>query len=441
MLAIPLWLLRGRASFKARIAARANLDVSRLPYNTEFLEYLRDERERGRRIVLATGANRAIAQAVADHLDIFHAVIASDDSHNCKGEAKRAAIESKVGPRYVYAGDSHSDLPIWRRAEAAILVRTTARLATSVRSFANVEREFQDKRSRRYLWLKAIRAHQWLKNLLVFVPTLTAFAFHEPQALLAAVTAFFAMSLAASATYILNDLHDLESDRAHPRKYDRPLASGSISIFAALAAAGSLLAGALALCTLLPWGFFIVLLLYLALTTLYSFRLKKIVGLDVLVLSVLYTLRVIAGSVAIGVVVSSWILAFSIFIFFSLALVKRCSELVLLESRGEDEPPGRGYQVRDLAVCTPMGVAAGLSAVVVFGLFVSTVETQSRYASPQLLWPVGLGLIYWIARIWIKTLRGEMHDDPLVFAARDAGSRATIIAMAISDPGSALPRC
>jgi 4-hydroxybenzoate polyprenyltransferase len=271
--------------------------------------------------------------------------------------------------------------------------------------------------------------HQWFKNLLLFVPLLTAFSFQEIDKLLAITLAFFAFSLTASATYMGNDLWDLESDRSHPRKKYRPFASAQISIIKGVALAAGLLVLGLMLAANVSLNFFWMLLLYLMVTITYTWTLKTYVLIDVIVLSLLYTLRIIAGSVAVEVPTSSWLLAFSVFIFFSLALVKRCSELVSLQQSGKENTHGRDYCNSDLVVLWPLGVGSALSAVVVFGLFISAAETQVRYASPQGLWLVAIGLIYWLARLWIKTARGEMHDDPLVFAIRDFGSRITIIAM------------
>jgi 4-hydroxybenzoate polyprenyltransferase len=243
--------------------------------------------------------------------------------------------------------------------------------------------------------------------------------------------AFLAFSFAASATYVVNDLWDLESDRAHPRKRHRPFASARISILSGLLVAAGVLGLGFIVALLVSKGFFLMLLLYLALTSAYSWFLKERILVDVLVLSLLYTLRIVAGSVAVGISTSAWLLAFSVFIFLSLALVKRCAELVLLERRGLSGTRGRDYRVTDLVVLWPLGVGAALSAVVVFGLFISAPETQTRYGTPQLLWLVALGLIYWLARLWVKTSRGEMDDDPVMYAVKNHYSRLTLFFMVV----------
>ncbi len=270
--------------------------------------------------------------------------------------------------------------------------------------------------------------HQWVKNLLLFVPLLTAFSF-QPGHLATMVLAFLCFSLAASGTYIANDLWDLGNDRKHPRKRLRPFAGGVLPIVSGVGAALLLLAAGFALALLVNPAFAAMLLAYVALTTAYSWFLKERVLVDVLVLALLYTMRIVTGSVAIGIHTSSWLLAFSLFLFLSLALVKRCSELQLLQARGQASAHGRDYRVVDLAVLWPMGLASALCAVVVLGLFINAPETRARYASPDLLWGLVALTIYWLGRLWIKTARGEMDDDPVLYALQDRGSRMVVAAM------------
>lgn len=429
LLRLPIWLVKGRAAFKEAVAAQSTIAAEQLPYHEPLLAYLRGEKEKGRRIILATAAHKTIAQAVSTHLGIFDDVLATERNRNLKGKVKLEAILERVGKEFVYAGDSRSDLPIWNAAKMAILVGVSSGVAGSVRRNTPIEQEFLKEKTGLAVWLHALRIHQWLKNLLLFVPLLTAFSFMEIEKLATMMVAFLAFSLAASATYIVNDLWDLENDRAHPRKRLRPFASAKIPILQGVAVAGSALTVAFILALTVSQGFFLMLFLYLVLTSAYSWVLKAYVLIDVLMLSLLYTLRILAGSVAIGIATSSWLLAFSVFMFLSLALVKRCSELVSLNQVGKEAPQGRDYRVTDLVVLWPLGVGAALSAVVVFGLFISAPETQARYATPQLLWLVAIGLIYWLARLWVKTSRGEMHDDPVIYALKDRGSRVTVFAM------------
>jgi 4-hydroxybenzoate polyprenyltransferase len=431
LLRIPLWLMKGRAGFKEAIAAHAGIVAEYLPYRESLLNYLREEKAKGRQIILATAAHHSIADGVAKHLGLFDQVLATEAGHNLKGKAKLQAIQEKVGGAFVYAGDSQADLPIWKAAEAAVLVDVSASMAETVRKDVRIEREFQYDGAGFGVWLRALRVHQWLKNLLLFVPLLTAFSFTDINKLASMVLAFLAFSFAASATYMVNDLWDLENDRAHPRKRLRPFASARIPILNGLAVAAGTLLLAFGLAFAVSNGFLLMLLIYLVLTSAYSWVLKEYVLIDVLMLSLLYTLRILAGSVAIGIATSSWLLAFSVFMFLSLALVKRCAELVSLGDSGVASTRGRDYRVSDLVVLWPLGVGAALSAVVVFGMFISAPETQGRYGTPDLLWLVAIGLIYWLARLWVKTSRGEMHDDPVVYAIKDWGSRVTVFGMIV----------
>ncbi len=426
LFAIPFWLLGGRDVLKARIGERVVIQGAGLPYREDLLAYLNQEHQSGRRIVLATAAHESIANNVASHLGLFSDVLASREGSNLKGREKLAAIKQHVGADFVYAGDSHADLPIWAEARGAILVDTSRTVSERARSMTTIEREFAGKRRSAGTWLRALRIHQWIKNLLMFVPLLTAFSFSDPGQLATSLLAFMAFSLVASATYIANDLWDLQSDRIHPRKRNRPFASGQLSIFHGVALALCLLAVGGVLASLISLPFFAMLALYTIMTTAYSFVLKGYVLIDVLMLALLYTLRIIAGAVALSIAVSSWLLAFSVFVFFSLAMVKRCSELVSLKQGGKASAHGRDYRVEDLTVLWPLGAAASMSSVVVFGLFILAPDTQARYLHPELLWLTALGLSYWLSRLWIKTSRSEMHDDPVVYAIIDRGSRITV---------------
>ena len=423
---LPFWLLRGIAYLKAQVAGATTLSAQHLPYRADFLHFLTEQKASGRRLVLATAAHRSIAQAVAAHLKQFDLVIASDTTRNLKGEHKLAAIREQVGHTFVYAGDSKADLPIWRNAQAAVLVHVADKLSRSVKQSVPAEREFCAPKSPLKTWARALRVHQWLKNLLIFVPLLTAFSFSSTSAVTKVLLAFLSFSFAASATYIVNDLSDLSSDRAHARKRKRPFASCAIRIVDGIGVAAALMVGAFLLSAWVSPAFSLVLLTYVIITTVYTWSLKEYVLLDVLTLAVLYTVRIVAGALAIGAPLSPWLLAFSVFMFLSLALVKRCSELVSLRAADIESAKGRDYRTSDLVILWPLGVSAAMSSVVIFGLFVSASVTRERYATPEVLWVVALGLIYWLTRLWIKTARGEMHDDPIVYALRNRGSRLTI---------------
>ncbi len=425
LLRLPLWLLRGREVMKSEIARRVDVAPDGLPYRQDLLDYLHAEKAAGRTLVLATAAHHSIADGVARHLGLFDRVLATDGTRNLKGRNKLDAIRAEVGPAFAYAGDSAADLPVWEGAQAAVLVGASGAVARTVRGRHPVEKEFTHPRAGLATWRKALRVHQWAKNLLLFVPLLTAFSF-APADLAAMLLAFLCFSLAASATYIANDLWDLANDRRHPRKKSRPFASGALPITSGVGAALLLLVAAFGLAFTVNAGFAAMLLAYVVLTTAYSWWLKERVLLDVLMLSALYTLRIVTGSVAVGIHTTSWLLAFSLFVFLSLALVKRCSELQLLQERGQASAHGRDYHVVDLAVLWPMGLASALAAVVVLGLFINAPETAQRYASPMLLWGLAGLMIYWLGRLWIKTGRGEMDDDPVLYALKDRTSRLTV---------------
>lgn len=430
LLRLPFWLLRGRAAAKEEIAARVDLTGHPLPYREDVVHYLQAQKASGRRLVLATAAHHTIATVVARDTDLFETVLATRDGSNLKSHEKLRAIQ-QLGPAFVYAGDSAADLPIWRSAAGAVLVGVSAGVKNALPKDLPVEASFDDTRPALATWFKALRIHQWLKNLLIFVPLLTGFAFLDATRIFSSALAFLAFSLAASATYVLNDFWDLANDRHHPRKRFRPFASGELSIAQGMVAALLLMAGALLTAWCVSGAFLGVLLVYVAATTSYSLVLKRFVLIDVIALSLLYTLRIIAGAVAIAAVLSPWLLAFSVFVFLSLALLKRCAELVSLLAEGRQATTGRDYRMSDLQTLWPLGISSALCAAVVFGLFISAPATQARYATPELLWLVTIGLLYWLSRLWIKTSRGEMHDDPIVFTLRDRGSQITLLAMVL----------
>ncbi len=428
-LLLPFWLLRGRAYFKARLADGVDLDAAHLPYHEALLADLRRQAEAGREIYLATASHRALAEQVADHLGIFRGVLASEGNNNLKGCRKLEAIRALAPTGFEYAGDSRADLPIWCAAENAIVVGASPALLKQARSSARVVTVYPRQRIGLMTYLKAIRAYQWMKNLLVFVPLLTTFRFTDPGSLADTTLAFFSISLAASANYLVNDLLDLQSDRRHPRKRRRPFASGAIPVSHGLFLAPLLLASGLLLASLVSWPLAAAVMTYVVVTSAYSIALKEYFLIDVILLASLYTFRILMGSVAIGVVPSFWILAFSMFMFLSLALVKRCSELKLLVQSSVSQTKGRDYRAADLEVLFPMGIVSGFLAVQVFALYINAEDITARYRTPEALWTVCVGLLYWVGRMWFKTGRGEMHDDPLVFAIKDRSSLLTILLM------------
>jgi len=426
------YVLQGRAKAKAFVGCKTSINAELLPYNQDLLDYITSEKEKGRKIVLATAAHASIANQVSEHLGIFDQVLATENNNNLKGINKLQAIHELVGPEFSYAGDSKADIPIWKKAKTAILVNTPRNLANLISATTPIEKAFYHEHPALTDWLRALRIHQWLKNLLLFVPLFTAFSFYDTHKIIYSFIAFFSFSFAASGTYIINDLFDLESDRAHPRKRNRPFAKGTIPIKKGLVLSIASLSTGIAMASLVSSNFLLMLLLYLALTSAYSWVWKGYMLIDVIVLSLLYTLRILSGAVAIEVSPSSWLLAFSVFMFLSLALVKRCAELVSLKAENSTTTQGRDYNVRDLDVLWPLGVGSALCSIVIFGLFISSPETSTNYSTPQLLWLTAIGLLYWLSRLWIKTSRGEMDDDPVVYAVKDRGSQITILGIIFS---------
>lgn len=432
LLKLPVWLRAGKAKLKAKIARRADLGIAELPYNRALIEYLKVEKAKGRRLILASAANEKYAQQIAEHLQLFDAVLASDDHTNLAGDAKLAAIRAEVGDAaFDYAADHEIDHAIWAHARKAVLVNASDKLERSARSSYDVGATFPPEKTDWRVWTKALRVHQWAKNALIFVPVLAAHEYADFDMIVAVIFAFVAYSLLASSVYILNDLVDLGDDRQHPRKCERPLASGKIPILHGVIAIPMLLVAAVVIAVFLPPLFWGVLASYYALTLAYSLGLKQIALVDVLTLAALYTLRIIAGGAATGISLSFWLLALSMSIFLSLAMAKRCTELLVMSRHSVDAPLGRGYMADDLAPLRSLGTAAGYTSVVILALYINSPDITDHYDHPTRIWVLCPVVLYWISRIWLKTLRGQMHDDPIVFAAKDTGSRICVLVGAL----------
>lgn len=420
---LPFWLLRGKAHLKQRIAERVTLNPSCLPYNAELLQFLRAQHKEGRRLVLATASHASLAHAVARELGIFSEVMATDNGVNLSGRRKLAALCSRFGTRgFAYAGNAPVDLHIWREARASIVVNASRRLAARAHRHAPVSHIFNDRggiATQIRHFLKAIRVHQWVKNALVFVPLLTAHRIGELAVLGDAALAFIAFSLCSSSVYLLNDLLDLEADRLHATKKNRPFAAGNLSIVTGMALIPALLLASIGIAQLLPPNFTLVLAAYFGLTLAYSFYLKQVAIVDTILLAVLYTARIIAGAVAIDVEISRWLLAFSVFLFMSLALVKRFSELHALCAAKKSSTKGRGYLAADLEQISNLGAASGYVSVLVLALYITSAEVSDLYTRPDLLWLICPLMLYWVSRVWLLAQRGQMNQDPIVFAIKD----------------------
>lgn len=423
-------LARGRAGLKAVVAAETKADPELLPYNGTLLDYIRAERAKGRRIVLTTAANETVACAIAGHLNLFDEVLASTATRNLKGRAKAEALVARFGEGgFVYAGDSRADLAVWRHAAAAVLVNVASGVAAKVRADGRVEYAIDDQPPLASALVRAIRPHQWMKNILVFVPIFTADAMADRASWIGGILAFLAFSATASSIYLINDLLDLAADRAHPRKRFRPFAAGTaplpagLALFVLLLAAGSALACAA--------GILAIVLAYAVISIAYSLRLKREPLIDVFALTGLYTVRLIGGGEATGHTLSLWLLAFASFLFLSLALVKRVAEVKDSAERSAGTISGRGYAPGDLAILQLFGVCSAFASSLVLALFVQNETTAGRFASPGLLWGIVPLVLLWNCRMWLSTSRGYMHHDPILYAARDWVSWAITGAMMV----------
>jgi len=422
---IPFWLLRGKAAVKRELAARVTLPAETLPYNPQVLELLRNTPQRPR--VLCTASDQWLVTPIAEHLGLFEQVIASDGVRNLSGRNKAQVLVEAFGERgFDYMGNGKVDLAVWEHAAGAWVVNNDDALARDAAKRTTVHAHWPAP-ARLRAWLKALRLHQWLKNLLVFVPLLTAHRFLDPEALLQSVLALLAFGLCASGVYVLNDLLDLTPDRLHARKRNRPFAAGRLPLLHGILAAPLLTLGGLALSLACNPRFTFVLLIYYVFTLAYSLKLKRIVMIDVVLLAGLYTIRIVGGAVAIDIELSFWLLAFSIFIFLSLALLKRYTELHSMLGTGKSKASGRGYGVEDLSLLQSLGGSAGYIAVMVMALYINSPESVRLYGTPKLLWLVCPILLYWVSRIWVIAHRGEMHDDPVVFAATDRVSQVVVV--------------
>lgn len=422
LLAIPFWLARGRAHLKQQLSRRAQLVVENLPYRRDLLAYLQNERAAGRSLVLVTAANEELAHRVQRHLSIFDDVIASDGAANMKGERKARRLTEQFGEgQFDYVGDARSDVPVWRRARRAVVVSNSPRFIAAVNAVAPVETSFPKSRGRFSTALQSLRPYQWAKNILVFVPILTAHKLTDSRSLWLGGIAFVSLCFLASGVYLLNDLLDLEADRAHPFKRKRPLASGAMSVPMAATLSLLLLGAGFAIGSLCHRGFLALAAIYLAGNVAYSLWGKRIVMLDVVILACFYALRLLAGGSATGIGVSDWLLAFAVFFFFGLAMVKRYSELRSLVA-DEGNVAGRGYTRSDLEQIGTFGVASGMISVLVLVLYVMSPEVRLLYRHPTTLLLLCPLFLYWITRLWFKANRGEVSQDPVIFALTDRTS-------------------
>lgn len=416
---LAAWLLRGKAALKEELSARIDPGLDSVPLREETLAVIEAARAAERLVVLASASHRRWVTPIAARISGAE-VMATDERVNLAGTAKADALVERFGKGgFDYIGDHRVDMPVWAVARRQLLVSHDTGLERRVRAqFPNAQLIACDRPPLRQ-HVRALRIHQWAKNLLVFLPLVAGHGIFDLNASLAALAAFVAFCAAASSAYIINDLLDLPGDRDHPRKRFRPFAAGLVSPVRGLAMAGLLMAFAFAVAMVLPWRFVGVLAVYVGLTLAYSLVLKRRMLIDIIVLGSLYTIRVLGGVTAMQQLQSQWLLMFSLFLFLSLAAVKRCSELIARRESGRPAPLGRGYRIDDLAVLFPLAAAAGYAAVLVFTLYLSSPEVVELYAHPTRMWLICPLLLYWISRVLVISSRNELHDDPVIFALTD----------------------
>lgn len=430
---VILWLFKGKAYFKRCLADIVLPDVSCLPYNQALLGWLEQQRAVGTKFILATASDLRIANKIAEHLGLFDEVIGTEET-NLSSSNKREALVQRYGERgYEYVGNSKADIAVWKTASVIHIVNPERGVLAAAKKIGSVENVFEDRPPYFRTLVKALRMHQWAKNLLLFVPLLASHRITEVQLLWNGLLAFIAFGACASSVYLLNDLLDLPDDRKHSKKCKRPLAAGALPIFHVLFLIPLLLIVAFIVALwLLPLRFAGVLGAYYILTLAYSLWMKRVVMLDVVTLAMLYTIRVVAGAAAMALVATSWMLTYCMFIFLSLAFMKRYTELHAARKNGiNDKAPGRGYYPEDFELLASLGGASGYVSVLVLALYINDTSSGTLYRSPEWMWATCPLLLFWISRVWLLAHRGMMHDDPIVFALRDNVSRWVGLAFVI----------
>jgi len=422
VLIFPFWLFHGLAYFKSRIAKLITIRCSILPYNNEFLNYLKFQKGLGRQIILCTASNILLARAVSDYLGVFDNVFASDDLINLKGNEKVKLLVEIYGYKgFDYAGNSSVDKIIWKNCRYSIVVNGSKSLNKFATNILSVEKIFPKKKIGFKGWSKVLRLHQWVKNVLIFIPAIASHTITDIIILKSTCLAFLSFSFCASFVYIINDILDLDNDRRHKRKFLRPFASGMVPIWNGIFLSIILLILSLFIESFASNRFYYCILIYLILTTLYSLLLKEMVIIDVITLAILYSLRVVVGAFAIGSSLSFWILAFCVFLFLSLAFVKRAAELESHEVN-HIQINGRGYIKHDLQLIQHLGISSGFLSILVLALYINSDKVIRLYSFPEIIWSAIPLFMWWLSWMWLQVSRGKMHDDPVVFAIKDKTS-------------------
>ena len=424
---VPVWLIQGRAYLKQQLAKHASVLGAQFPMHAGLIDFLRSEYENGRPLVLCSGSDRVLVDKVAAQLALPVEVMASDGVANLKGAQKAQALVDRFGLKgFDYAGNAKEDLPVWRQARNAIVVNATAKVQKAAQEHGNVTMVLPKATKAIHVLPRALRVHQWVKNLLIFVPLLASHNILQLELIGQAVLAFLSMSFCASSVYVVNDLSDVESDRRHHSKQRRPFASGELPIPVGLLMAPLLAAGGIALSLMLPPMATAILLCYVLLSAAYTYWLKQKLLADVITLAGLYTLRIIEGGAATSLLVSPWLLMFSLFLFLSLAFIKRVAEMIHLAGTTQHGAAGRGYFVEDTGTLANLGIASGFLSCLVLSLYISSESVRQLYTHPAWLWVLVPLLLFWVSRLWVITMRGAMTDDPIVYLSKDTRTYATI---------------
>jgi len=416
------WITEGKGAFKRKLAEKVQPEIETIPINLPFVKFLKQKKQKGHPIYLATATDEILARKVANRFNgLFDDVMGSNGTINLKGPNKAVFLKKRFPDGFIYAGDSKADLKVWKDASGIITVNMSNKTLAKARCINEPIAIFEPK----YLtfikpFLRVLRLHQWSKNALLFVPLILGFSYLNTSDVLNAITGFILISIAASATYIINDLTDLSADRKHPNKYRRPFASGELSLLCGLISAPILITLCLILAFFLSPVFFLILFSYTCLTLSYSFYLKTIILLDTFIIGILFTLRVLMGFALTELPFSGWLVSFSTFFFLALALAKRHAEIVRFAKKKKGPIPGRGYLSSDSPVTLSLGIASSLASIVILMLYMTQeVFVQAPYDNPDLLWACPILIFLWIQRIWLYSHRGELNDDPVIFAFKD----------------------
>lgn len=418
---IPFWAFDGRAAVKERLAEVViQDDIASFPVNAELVTFAEQEAARGRRIVLATAADQAIADKAGQRFPFISQVIASVSGRNLKGPAKAAELIRQFPDGFIYAGDSPADLHVWSKASGAVFAGRSLRLTKRIAAETELAAVFQNRAFGFPSLRRALRLHQWAKNALIFVPLILGGKTQDPVAWLHGLAGFLALSLLASATYILNDLWDLADDRKHWSKRHRPLASGNLTIAAGIGLIAAAGFAALVLAALMGPECVAVLLIYLAISLAYSFHFKREPIIDVFLLATLFSMRLALGVVVTGVAFSPWLFVFSMFLFLSLSTAKRQTEITRMVAHGHEKVPGRGYVAGDAPLILALGAGTMMATVLIMVIYlVEDAFPAGYYKQPYFLWGFPAVIFLWLARVWLLCHRGQLHDDPVAFALKD----------------------